>query len=93
MIAVLRESGAKRSLETPVVAWWLSLDSCSKYSNHPRHTKEFGEIHKLSHFCVASTVKGDGNASAPIIVTTDQDSKLLKNLRCLAIKKRKEISY
>ena len=28
----------------------------------------------------ASTVKGDGNASDPIIVTTDQDSKSLKNL-------------
>ena len=29
----------------------------------------------------ASTVKGDGNASDPIIVTTDEDSKLPKALR------------
>ena len=28
----------------------------------------------------ASTVKGEGNASDPIIVTTDEDSKLLKTL-------------
>ena len=33
-----------------------------------------------SIFVFASTMKGDGNASAPIIVTTDQDSKSLKNL-------------
>ena len=51
------------------------------------------EYTNYSIFVFASTVKGDGNASAPIIVTTDQDSKLLKNLRGLAIKKRKEISY
>ena len=37
----------------------------------------------------ASTVKGDGNASDPIIVTTDEDSKLPKALRHLTIKKRK----
>ena len=29
----------------------------------------------------ASTMKGDGNASDPIIVTTDQDSKLSKALK------------
>ena len=37
----------------------------------------------------ASTVKGDGNASNPIIVTTDEDSKLPKALRHLTIKKWK----
>ena len=37
----------------------------------------------------ASTVKGDGNASDPIIVTTDEDSKLAKALRHLTIKKWK----
>ena len=47
------------------------------------------EYKNYSIFVFASTMKGDGNASAPIIVTTDQDSKLLKNLRCLAIKKEK----
>ena len=51
------------------------------------------EYTNYSIFVFASTIKGDGNASAPIIVTTDQDSKLLKNLRYLAIKQRKEISY
>ena len=36
----------------------------------------------------ASTVKGDGNASHPIIVTTDEDSKLPKSLRYLILKRR-----
>ena len=31
-----------------------------------------------SIFVFASTVKGDGNASDPIIVTTDEDSKFAK---------------
>ena len=35
----------------------------------------------------ASTVKGDGNVSDPIIVTTDEDSKLPKALRYLTINK------
>ena len=52
----------------------VTLRSLEKYTNY-------------RIFVFASTVKGDGNASAPIIVTTDQDSKLLKNLPCLAIKK------
>ena len=53
------------------------------------------EYTNYSILVFASTVKGDGNASAPIIVTTVQDSKSLKNLRCLTIKKRKRflISY
>ena len=38
------------------------------------------EYTNFSILVFASTVKGDGNASAPIIVTTDQDSKSLKNL-------------
>ena len=37
----------------------------------------------------ASTMKGDGNASDPIIVTTDQDSKLSKALQGSSINKRK----
>ena len=36
----------------------------------------------------ASTVKGDGNASDPIIVTTDEDSKLHKALGYLRIRNR-----
>ena len=35
----------------------------------------------------ASTVKADGNASDPIIVTKDEDSKLLNALRYLTINK------
>ena len=58
----------------------ITLRSLEEYTNY-------------SIFVFASTIKGDGNASAPIIVTTDQDSKLLKNLRYLAIKQRKEIFY
>ena len=41
----------------------------------------------------ASTLKGVGNASDPIIVTTDDDSKLPKTLQWLSIKKRKVFSY
>ena len=37
----------------------------------------------------ASTMKGDGNASDPIIVTTDQDSKFLKAFQGPSIYKRK----
>ena len=37
----------------------------------------------------ASTVRGDGNASDPIIVTTDEDSKLSNALQYVTIKKRK----
>ena len=36
-------------------------------------------------FVFASTAKGDGNASDPITVTTDEDSKLLKALKCLTM--------
>ena len=36
-----------------------------------------------SIFVFASTAKGDRNASDPITVTTDEDSKLLKALKCL----------
>ena len=58
----------------------VTLRSLEEYTNY-------------SIFVFASTIKGDGNASAPIIVTTNQDGKLLKNLRYLEIKNRKEISY
>ena len=52
------------------------------------------EYTDYSIFVFASTVKGDGNASDPIIVTTDEDSKLPKALRCLKIKGRfPPISY
>ena len=37
----------------------------------------------------ASTVKGDGNASDPIIVTTDEDSKLPKALQLMVINKER----
>ena len=36
------------------------------------------EYKNYSILVFASTVKGEGNASDPIIVTTDEDSKLLK---------------
>ena len=36
----------------------------------------------------ASTVKGDGNASDPIIVTTDEERKLKKSLAILNNKRR-----
>ena len=40
-----------------------------------------------SIFVFASTVRGDGNASDPIIVTTNEDSKLPKALQWLSITK------
>ena len=40
---------------------------------------------KYRIFVFASTAKGDGNASDPITVTTDEDSKLLKALECLTM--------
>ena len=43
------------------------------------------EYTNYSILVFASTMKGDGNASDPIIVTTDEDSKLLKTLRYLKI--------
>ena len=46
------------------------------------------EYTNYSIFVFASTVKGDGNASDLIIVTTDEDSKLAKALRYLTIKKK-----
>ena len=50
----------------------VTLRSLKEYTNY-------------SILVFASTVKGDGNASDPIIVTTDEDSKLLKTLRYLTI--------
>ena len=45
------------------------------------------EYTNYSILVFASTVKGDGNASNAIIVTTDEDSKLSKALRHLTIKR------
>ena len=45
-------------------------------------------LKKYTHYSIlvsASTVKGDGNASDPIIVTTDEDSKSANALRYLRI--------
>ena len=48
----------------------VTLRGLKKYTNY-------------SIFVFASSAKGDGNASDPITVTTDEDSKLLKALKCL----------
>ena len=50
----------------------VTLKGLKKYTNY-------------SIFVFASTAKGDGNASDPITVTTDEDSKLLKALKCLTM--------
>ena len=50
----------------------VTLRGLKKYTNY-------------SIFVFASTAKGDGNASDPITVTTDEDSKLLKTLKCLTM--------
>ena len=54
----------------------VTLRGLKKYTNY-------------SIFVFASTAKGDGNASDPITVTTDEDSKLLNALKCLTIQKIK----
>ena len=51
------------------------------------------EYTNYSILVFASTAKGDGNTSDPIIVTTDEDSKSPKTLQWLSIKKRKVFSY
>ena len=48
----------------------VTLRGLKKYTNY-------------SIFVFTTTSKGDGNASDPINVTTDEDSKLLKALKCL----------
>ena len=50
----------------------VTLRGLKKYTNY-------------SIFVFASTAKGDGNGSDPITVTTDEDSKLLKTLKCLTM--------
>ena len=50
----------------------VTLRGLKKYTNY-------------SIFVFASTAKGDGNARDPITVTTDEDSKLLKTLKCLTM--------
>ena len=54
----------------------VTLRSLEEYTNY-------------SILVFASTVRGDGNTSDPIIVTTDEDSKLSNALRYVTIKKRK----
>ena len=50
----------------------VTLRGLKKYTNY-------------SIFVFASAAKGDGNASDPITVTTDEDSKLLNALKCLTM--------
>ena len=54
----------------------VTLRSLEEYTNY-------------SILVFASTVRGDGNTSDPIIVTTDEDSKLSNALRYVTIKKEK----
>ena len=53
--------------------------------------KSLEEYTNYSILVFASTIKGDGNASDPIFVTTDEDSKLQKALGFVAIKKEKGV--
>ena len=50
----------------------VTLRGLKKYTNY-------------SIFVFVSTAKGDENASDPITVTTDEDSKLLNALKCLTV--------
>ena len=54
----------------------VTLKGLKKYTNY-------------SIFVFASTVKGDGNASDPITVTTDEDSKLVKASKWLTMQMSK----
>ena len=51
------------------------------------------EYTEYSILVFASTMKGDGNASDPVIVTTDQDSKLSKAFQGSSINKRKALFH
>ena len=58
-------SGIPRTVLVSAPTTHVILRGLEEYTNH-------------NILVFASTVKGDGNASDPIIVTTDEDSKLLK---------------
>ena len=60
--------GIPRTAVVSATATHLALKGLEEYTNY-------------SILAFASTVKGDGNASYPIIVTTDEDSKLPKALQ------------
>ena len=70
--------GIPRTAVVSAPATHVTLKSLEKYTNY-------------SIFVFASTLKGDGNASDPIFVTTDEDSKLQKALGYVAIKKEKSV--
>ena len=69
-------SGIPRTAVVSAPTTHITLKSLEVYTNY-------------SILVFASTVKGDGSASDPIIVTTDEDSKLQKALGYVTIKKRK----
>ena len=60
--------GIPRTAVVIAPATHITLTGLEKYTNY-------------SIFVFASTLKGDGNASEPIIVTTDEDSKSANALR------------
>ena len=60
--------GIPRTAVVNATTTHLALNGLEEYTNY-------------SILVFASTVKGDGNASDPIIVTTDEDSKLPKALQ------------
>ena len=66
--------GISRTAVVSVPTTHVTLRGLEEYTNY-------------SILVFASTVKGDGNASDPIVVTTDEDSKLPKALGCLTINK------
>ena len=68
-------SGIPRTAVMRAPTTHVTLRSLEEYTNY-------------SIFVFASTVKGDGNASDPIIVTTDEDSKSSKASRYLTINER-----
>ena len=65
--------GIQRNAVLSAPTTHVTLRSLEEYTNY-------------SIFVFASTVKGDGNASDAIIVTTDEDSKSSKASRYLTIK-------
>ena len=65
-------SGIPRTAVLSAPTTHVTLRSLEEYTNY-------------SILVFASTVKGDGNASDPIIVTTGEDSEFPKALRYLTI--------
>ena len=86
-VPVVDRNGIILSYTVTYTALPIGIPRAAVVSDTTTHLalKGLEEYTNYSILVFASTVKGDGNASHPIIVITDEDSKLLKTLRYLSI--------